>query len=340
MPFVLGTAGAGCRAAHDLHQRGQPLQPVRRRRDRVQYRNVETGGRSFNQDVDTFAFAAASKARSTWASKFVRLGRQLHLRRPNQPTTTFGLFNINALQQGLGPSFVDAGDRSRDAARRRLALDRGLRAVNLLGGAGWLHAEMADFATFVAHDRVRLQRRHYYANITGDLFDLPARRARLRLRPASTAASPASTSRTRCPTRAPPRATSASHRRWFLPRRVLRRVQHPGPQGPRVRRDPRVLASRRVTRTTRTSATRPTASSASAGSRSTTCWSAATRPKASARRRSPNCSPASATLPDHAPTRAPCKFAQPDAPTAARRRCVARRRARPVATSRPTRRSA
>ncbi len=46
--------------------------------------------------------------------------------------------------------------------------------INIFGGPDGFTAEMADFASFTAQDTLYKKLYDYTANITGDLFELPA----------------------------------------------------------------------------------------------------------------------------------------------------------------------
>ena len=85
--------------------------------------------------------------------------------------TTFGLFNLIALGQALGPSFRDS---SGVATCGTVALPiAGCVPLNILGGVGGVTPEMLDFVSFTAHDEYSYTQKSYYANISGELFDLP-----------------------------------------------------------------------------------------------------------------------------------------------------------------------
>ena len=257
--------------------------------------------------------------------------RDMHLR-PVQPQP--------AARRASARRSVDAA-RRRDAAARRPRRSRAACRSTSSAGPDGFTQEMVDFATFTAQDNalqeaVQLHREPHRRPVRA------AGRPAVASRPVtSIAASSASTSRTRSTASG---ASTGNIRqptaRWLLARRVLRRVQHPDAQGPA--RSPRSSSSRsrRATRTTRTSATRPIRSSASAGSRSPTCWSAATTRKASARRRSRSCSSATS---DNFPTVFdPCSASQNPTGDVLTRCLSGFGGVGPVppATSRPTRRSA
>ena len=58
-------------------------------------------------------------------------------------------------------------------AAPRLRSIAGCVPLNLLGGVGSITPEMLNFVSFTAHDEYNYTQKNYYANISGDLFDLP-----------------------------------------------------------------------------------------------------------------------------------------------------------------------
>ena len=175
MPIVLGTGpGANTQSrqvsihAHNIYN------PFGQTVSRIQRRAVETGGRSFNQDVSTFAFDGAFDGTFDLGERPLDWEAGFFWGRNQSNNVTNGLFNVLALRSGLGPSMLDAtgtpvcvttpGDLSTVIA--------GCVPINLLGGVGSLTPEMLEYATFVAHDQFEYKQKTYYANIGGELFDI------------------------------------------------------------------------------------------------------------------------------------------------------------------------
>ncbi len=138
-------------------------------------RAVETGGRSFNQDVKTFAFNGALEGSFDIADKPFDWEAGYFYGDNKANNTTDGLFRVSALANALGPSMRDASGNpicvtTPGNAATAIA---GCVPMNMLSGVGGITQEMLDYATFTAHDELYYKQKNYYANIGGDLFDLP-----------------------------------------------------------------------------------------------------------------------------------------------------------------------
>jgi iron complex outermembrane receptor protein len=172
MPVVLGTApGANPMSQAVFISADSIYNPFGQDISRINRRFVETGGRSFNQDVRTFAVNAGFEGTLTFGEKYFDWEAG-YFRGENQANnTTNGLMNVIALRQALGPSFRDATGVARCGTPT--AVIAGCVPLNLLGGVGSITPEMLDFVSFTAHDEYNYTQRTYYANISGELFDLP-----------------------------------------------------------------------------------------------------------------------------------------------------------------------
>jgi iron complex outermembrane receptor protein len=132
--------------------------------------------RRFSQDVDTFYinygfdgvfdFAGRSFA---WDVGYIYTDNE-------ERTITTGLFDWNRLEQGLGPSFMQQQPDGSLVARcgTATAVIDGCVPLNFFQGTENFTREMFDFASFVAQDTTAKESTVYNANLTGDLFDLPA----------------------------------------------------------------------------------------------------------------------------------------------------------------------
>ncbi|MBU8976643.1 MULTISPECIES: TonB-dependent receptor [unclassified Lysobacter] len=176
MPVVLGRAAPGTNASdirvsatnfYNRPENGGIGQEV----DWIQRRAVETGGRSFNQDVRTFAMSAGLEGTLNFAEKYFDWEAGYFRGENKANNTTFGLFNVIALRQALGPSFRDTDGVIKCGAPG--AIVTGCVPMNILGAPGTITQDMLDFATFTAHDEYSYTQKSYYANISGDLFSLP-----------------------------------------------------------------------------------------------------------------------------------------------------------------------
>lgn len=148
--------------------------PFGRDIDWVQRRVVETGGRSFNQDVDTFAFNGAFEGSFEIGERFFSWELGMFYGENEQNDTTYGLFQYSKLKNALGPSMIVNGTpvcvtTPGDAST---VID-GCVPMNFLGGAGTITPEMLAYSSFVAQDSFGYEQKTYYGSIGGELFDLP-----------------------------------------------------------------------------------------------------------------------------------------------------------------------
>ncbi len=138
----------------------------------IQRRVVETGGRSFKQDVDTFAFNGAFEGTFNIADKPFDWEAGYFYGENEQVDTTDGLLTYTALGRALGPSEIRNGVPV-CVTRPGGPVIAGCVPANFLGGVGTLTPEMLDYLSFEAHDTFGYKQKNYYANVGGDLFDLP-----------------------------------------------------------------------------------------------------------------------------------------------------------------------
>lgn len=122
-------------------------------------RPLEGGPRVFSQDVDTSYF-------STGLRGDFNLGERLffwdvnYVTAQNKATQTVnGTYNIAHIQRALGP--VDQCTAP-------------CVPLNLFGGAGSITPEMLKYISFVENDRSQQKLTDWTANISGDVFELPA----------------------------------------------------------------------------------------------------------------------------------------------------------------------
>jgi iron complex outermembrane receptor protein len=122
-------------------------------------RLVEAGPRHYEQDVDTLTGAL------TLEGDVGLLGRDWHwdinaVFARNEAEQTFtGNVNAQRVVQALGPVADCTGE---------------CVPLNIFGGAGSITPEMLGYIGFIQRDRSDQELVDYSANITGDLFDLPA----------------------------------------------------------------------------------------------------------------------------------------------------------------------
>jgi iron complex outermembrane receptor protein len=172
MPIVLGTGpGANTQSRAVTISAQSIYNPFGTTVSKIQRRAVETGGRSFTQDVRTFAMDAGLEGTLTFGEKYFDWEAGYFRGENKANNTTRGLFNVIALSQALGPSFRDAQGVARCGTST--AVIPGCVPLNLLGAPGSITQEMLDYVTFTAHDEYNYTQKTYYANVSGDLFDLP-----------------------------------------------------------------------------------------------------------------------------------------------------------------------
>jgi iron complex outermembrane recepter protein len=175
MPIVLGTGpGANTQSRAVSISADSIYNPFGQTVSRIQRRAVETGGRSFNQDVSTFAFDGAFEGTFDVCDRPLDWEAGFFWGRNQSNNVTNGLFNVLALKSGLGPSMLDAGGNPVCVTTPGdlSTVIAGCVPINLLGGVGSLTPEMLEYATFVAHDQFEYKQKTYYANIGGELFDI------------------------------------------------------------------------------------------------------------------------------------------------------------------------
>jgi iron complex outermembrane receptor protein len=173
-PVVLGTGpGAGVQAKTVDISKFNIYNPFGFDVSRIQYRPVEVGRRSFKQDVNTLGISTGLDG------SFERFGRTFSwdagmvYARNDANATTDGLFNVLALKNALGPSMLVGGVPT-CVATPGVASTKILGCVplNLLGN-GVITPDMANYVSFVAHDASGYKMKQYYADISGDIFELP-----------------------------------------------------------------------------------------------------------------------------------------------------------------------
>jgi len=125
----------------------------------LQRRFVETGGRSFNQDVATYRFGAGLEGNFEMIGRVWDWNVNYTYTDTTQMDITYGLLNTSRLAKALGPV---------------ASCTSPCVPLNLFGGAGSITRSMLDYVTFNAHDITGYEMRNYTGNISGEIFDLPA----------------------------------------------------------------------------------------------------------------------------------------------------------------------
>ena len=173
MPIVLGSGpGAGVQSRTAFISADSLYNPFGAPVSRIQRRAVETGGRSFNQNVDTYAFSGGFEGGFDAMDRYFSWDAGMVFGRNNQNDTTYGLFNVLALRNALGPSEIRNGVPVCTQTPGGTVIP-GCVPLNLLGGVGSITQEMLDYSSFVAHDEFGYEMKQYFANISGEIAELP-----------------------------------------------------------------------------------------------------------------------------------------------------------------------
>jgi iron complex outermembrane receptor protein len=139
--------------------------------NRVQFRPINQG-RSFNQEVDTFRFGGGFDGTFDFADRSFSWDVNYVYSKNEDNRTTFGLYNLQNIGLGIGPSFRDAqGNAMCGTAAAPIT---GCVPLNFTGGPDGFTDAMYNYIAFTAHDVFENELRNYSANLTGDLFELPS----------------------------------------------------------------------------------------------------------------------------------------------------------------------
>ena len=128
-------------------------------------RMMEAGFRSFKQNVDQFQFNGGFEGVFEFADREFFWDVNYTYADITQNTSTDGLLNMDRVRSALGDPANCTG---------------GCVPLNLFGGApevigeGTITQEMLDYITFTAQDELNSALESYSANISGEVFELPA----------------------------------------------------------------------------------------------------------------------------------------------------------------------
>ncbi len=129
-------------------------------------RPLEAGPRVFNQDVDTFYFSSGLDGAFNAANRNWFWDVSAVYAKNEASQTKTGALNIARIATALGP-LADCEATS------------GCVPLNIFGGQGangegTITPEMLEYISFVQHDNSQQELTDFTANISGDLFELPA----------------------------------------------------------------------------------------------------------------------------------------------------------------------
>ena len=145
-------------------------------------RPLETGNRLFNQEVESFAFRGGFKGYFNMLGNEWDWDAGYNFGKRYRSDITNGLLNTERLQIALGGATDNGNGTVTNTAPCTIngQAAPGCVPLNLFGGAnqatgaGSITPDMAKYVLFEAHDVFGAAMRDYVANISGDLFDLPA----------------------------------------------------------------------------------------------------------------------------------------------------------------------
>ncbi|WP_342316579.1 TonB-dependent receptor [Lysobacter sp. FW306-1B-D06B] len=138
----------------------------------VNRRFQESGGRSFNQNVKNWHFYGGFEGSFDVADRPFDWDMGYRYDRTDENDLTYGLFNVGAIEAAYGPSFRDADGIVKCGSAGNVIA--GCVPMDPLAGLGGLSQGALDFTGFTAHDSSRVTSKSYYANVSGDIVDLPA----------------------------------------------------------------------------------------------------------------------------------------------------------------------
>jgi iron complex outermembrane receptor protein len=122
-------------------------------------RLVEGGPRRYEQDVNTFNITGTLEGEINLIGRDLAWDVNAVVSRNRAEQTFYGNVNAQRVAQALGPV---------------AACTAPCVPLNIFGGAGTITPQQLAFISFVQQDVSEQELRDYTANLTGDLFDLPA----------------------------------------------------------------------------------------------------------------------------------------------------------------------
>ncbi|HYG06582.1 MAG TPA: TonB-dependent receptor [Stenotrophomonas sp.] len=139
----------------------------------VNRRFIETGGRSFNQNVKNWHFYGGLEGFFEFADRTFDWDVGYRYDKSDENDLTYGLFNVNNLNLAYGPSELRNGVPVCVTAAGGDVIP-GCVPVNPLGDRGSITPEALAYTAFTAHDSSTVESKGYTANISGEIVTLPA----------------------------------------------------------------------------------------------------------------------------------------------------------------------
>ena len=139
----------------------------------VNRRFIETGGRSFNQNVKNWHFYGGLEGFFEVADRTFDWDVGYRYDKTDQNDLTYGLFNLANLDNAYGPSELRNGLPVCVTAPGGDVIP-GCVPVNPLGPRGSISQAALDYTAFTAHDSASVLSKGYTANLSGEIVQLPA----------------------------------------------------------------------------------------------------------------------------------------------------------------------
>ncbi len=133
-------------------------------------RVMETGGRDFEQRVDNYTFNGGFEGDFSLGDRFFFWDVGYTFGQSQRNDATAGLQNALAVRNAVGPSFYDANGVARCGTPT--AVVAGCVPLNLFGPLGAITPEMLNYIGFTEQGRRGNKMTNYYANLSGDLFEI------------------------------------------------------------------------------------------------------------------------------------------------------------------------
>ena len=181
IPVLLGTRGSGTVAPTISVLANNPFNPFGANIVGLQRRFVETGGRRFQQDNNTFRFGGGFSGSFDAVDRTFDWDAGYSYSTNKETQLTKGQLNLSRVRTALSaidnpattafdPTCVTAGSTTVIAANTVA----GCVPLNILAGVGGITPAMLNYVTFTGIDKTETESTNLFANISGTVVELPA----------------------------------------------------------------------------------------------------------------------------------------------------------------------
>ena len=181
IPVLLGTRGTGTVAPTISVLANNPYNPFGVNVVGLQRRFVETGGRRFEKDNNTFRFGGGFSGSFDALDRTFDWDTGYSYSTNKEDSLTRGQLNLARVRTALSaidnpattafdPTCVLAGSTTVTAANTVA----GCVPLNILAGRGGITQQMLDYVTFTGIDKTETESTNLFANISGSVVELPA----------------------------------------------------------------------------------------------------------------------------------------------------------------------